>query len=380
MSLINFDANASYGVYPHIVELISRNYSTLNPSSVHRGGQHGKNIIEEARAILNKALGITDRSATTLFTSGATEGNNAAILSPFWLKRSSNLEIVAPLQEHPSVLMPIRRLEKLGARVSWIPSLADGGLDKERLLAAVTDKTDLVVLMLANNESGIIHPVASVVSAIRARNREVLVHCDATQAFGKTAFTFSELNVDTLTVSGHKIGSLPGVGALIIKDKDTFQPLMLGGAQEHHLRAGTENVLGIRAFAEALQIVFSDLPSRIERMKVNRDSVRSKLAEVAGIRFNFQSAAALPNTLSVTIPGVLADDLVVALDLEGVLISSGAACASGKPEPSHVLLSTGMPEREVRETVRISLSAEYAPGELERGVAAIVKCIKQFDL
>lgn len=384
---LNFDANASLGLSEELrSELTPYIDSYLNPSSIHSGGQAARTLIEKARAQLAELLGLND-DYRIIFTSGATEANNQAINSSFWQhlgggitgRSRAGFEIVSSATEHPSVLEPILRLERLGIRTYLVYPGAEQTLQPEQVLKACSPDTKLVSFMLANNETGTISPIAEVCKAVKEFNPRTVFHCDAVQALGKIEVNYSNLNVDMLTFSAHKIGGLTGVGALVVKKELDVNGLLLGGAQELRFRAGTENVLGIVSFGLAARHLISRQAKNIENMLIQRNFLhgyfKEKLGHV-GIRFNL-SPQSLPNTLSLHVPGILADDLVVALDLEGVLISSGAACASGKPLPSHVLIAMGQSEKEARQTIRISLGPDLLSTEVEFAAGRIVTCINR---
>ncbi len=383
---INLDANASSTILPEVrasvAELL---HGALNPSSIHRSGQAARALVEEARAELQKLLELPPHSRI-IFTSGATEANNLAVLAPFLSGRATpalggpGVSIVTSSVEHQSVLAPIALAESWGNSVAKIPVSTEGLLSEDQLFAALGSSTKLVSLMLANNETGHVFPLAALTAAIRERSPGVFIHSDAVQLVGKGPLSFSALGVDALTLSGHKLGALGGVGALVLAEGAPLEPLLRGGAQEGYLRAGTENVLGIVSLGVAARVIRSNLRARILRMREGTQFLRALLsAELPYVRWNTPEEGALPNTLSLTIPGVPADDLVVAMDLEGVGISSGAACSSGKPLPSHVLLAMGRSMAEARSTIRLSLEASYETDQLERAARVLIQCVKRFN-
>jgi cysteine desulfurase len=234
--------------------------------------------------------------------------------------------------------------------------------------------------MYANNETGQIFALEEIAAQARALNPEILIHSDAVQAIGKTAFNFSSLGLDMITVSGHKLGALSGVGALVLKNGFEFEPQILGGPQEQYLRAGTENVLGIVSLGEAAKHIRKNLKQRIACLgELKKEALEIIGRDLPQAVVHCRGISSLPNTLSLRIPGILADDLVVAMDLEGVLISSGAACASGKPEPSHVLVAYGLSPAEARETIRLSFTAELSLEDLRLGLKTLVHCVKRMQ-
>lgn len=375
---INLDANASYGVLPEVQAALAGAYDGLNPSSIHTGGQRARAAIERARDSLARLLRLRG-GERIVFTSGATESNITAIEAPFHATptgfAAEGPRWVTTALEHHSVLEPCARLGRRGIRGTVITP-AGGAVSGGELAPVVTPATQLVSVMAANNETGHVSPLGEVVDVVRARSPRCLIHTDGVQLLGKLNLNPFEAGVDAVSVSAHKIGGLAGVGALILREGLEVPPLLVGGPQETRYRAGTENVSGIVAFGLAAEVVARDLAARIERMRSGAAFLRDELSRtVPDISFNSPPEGGLPNTLSVTVPGIRADDVVVALDLLGVYVSSGAACASGKPEPSHVLLARGLSEAAARATVRLSLRADHSPAELARAAGAFAHAV-----
>jgi cysteine desulfurase len=230
--------------------------------------------------------------------------------------------------------------------------------------------------MAANNETGVINPISEIVRRVREIAPRALIHTDAAQLLGKGVVSMKELGVDLMTVSAHKIGALSGAGALCIREGVQIEPLLLGGAQESKLRGGTENVLGIAVFGAVCDVIAGELPDRCEVMRDIRDAFESLVGrELPEALINGAGVSRLPNTSSLYIPGIHADDLIVAMDLERILISSGAACTSGKPEPSHVLMAMGQNEERTRSTVRVSFRADLPLDRVPRVVSALTNSV-----
>jgi cysteine desulfurase len=361
---IDCDANATYapseeiqGVITHLVKKLG------NTSSLHRGGQRARAVIEEARAAVRALVGARSRDHV-IFTSGASEANNMVIASA----ANKGGTIVTSTIEHPCILAPCAAVTSFsegrnGVAVHYVSPTASGVITPECVAEQITSDTRLVSIMLANNETGVINDLHGVAQRAHQRVSTAYVHTDAAQCLGKIPLSFEQLGVDAMTVSGHKFGALTGVGALILREECEVAPLIRGGPQEGKLRGGTENVLGIGVFgAVARHLVeggLGVLEARASRMRAVRDAFEDAVQSlIPGCAINGVSEQRLPNTSSICIPGVRADDLVVALDFEGILISSGAACSSGKPEPSHVLLAMGQSEDRVRSTIRVSFRAD----------------------
>jgi cysteine desulfurase len=372
--LINLDANATHSLLPEVRRALSGlPEECLNPSSIHRGGQKARSLIEEARQEIRLFCGAGVRDKV-VFTSGATEANNLAINSPFWRKDWNTGDfVVTTAIEHPSVAAPIERLHSLGLERKIVFPTTDGRFKSDFFWGESPAR--LCSIIYAGNETGDVLPVREIVKALRSHHPKTLIHVDAVQALGKLSLNFSELGADTLSISGHKIGGLFGSGALIVREGLELSALILGGAQEEGFRSGTENLQGIFSFGIAARSARLELDRRILRMKNYQGLALRVLAAAAPFRQNCWSREQLPNTLNLYFPGVAAEDLVVAADLEGVCISAGPACSAGKPEISRTLLAMGLPENEVRESVRISFESFYQPERLERGLEKLVECI-----
>ncbi len=370
--IIDCDANATYAPDERIRGVISSCLESLgNPSSLHRGGQRARAAIEEARASVRRLVDAEEKDLI-VFTSGATEANNAVVAAV----GSGTGPIISASTEHPCILQPLKRLASRGRTVILVSPQSDGLIASETVAAAVTPDTALVSIMAANNETGVINPIGEIVTKVRAVAPRALIHTDGAQLLGKGALSMREMGVDLLTISAHKIGALSGVGALCVRDGVHLEPLILGGPQESKLRGGTENVLGIAVFGAVADSIASELPARVESMRAVRDAFEERLARaIPDVEFNGAHRDRLPNTSNVYIPGVRADDLIVAMDLERILISSGAACTSGKPEPSHVLLAMGQSEERTRGTIRVSFRADLSQEGCVRVVNALTNAV-----
>ena len=336
-----------------------------NPSSSHELGQRAASALEDARSRVARTLGA--RASEVVFTSGGSESNNTAITG-IALANPRGRHIVSARTEHESVLESVAFLERVhGFEVSWLPVSRTGEIDLDDVQSALRDDTTLVTLMLANNEIGAVHPIAEIASlghAVGAR-----VHTDAVQAAGWGGVSLRELGVDALTLSGHKFGAPKGVGILLITNGVACEPLIHGGGQEHELRSGTENVAWAVAASTALEHATSG-------------AITPELAEllIAGIRREVPSAvltgpehsaaARHAGICSFIFPGVNGETLLLELETRGVLVSSGAACAAGRDEPSHVLLACGFTEDEARTAVRFSLGRSTTRDDILTAIAA----------
>ncbi|MFN3232671.1 MAG: cysteine desulfurase family protein [Alphaproteobacteria bacterium] len=321
-----------------------------NPSSVHSAGRKARNLLEKARATVADAVGASRESV--VFTSGATESNLTA------LQGSKATRLIVCAVEHESILTPTAHSE-LPADI--VPVNSQGVIDLsalERLLAKNSEGA-LVSLMLANNETGVIQPVAE--AARLAHRAGARLHCDAVQALGKIPLDMSDLGVDSLSLSAHKLGGPQGVGALVVSKPELTEPLMTGGGQERNHRAGTENTAGIAGFAAAIEATAPNW----ETIAGWRDNWEARVQAVAPEAVVFsQGAPRLPNTSTIAMPGVPGDSQVMAMDLEGICISAGSACSSGKVKTSHVLDALGAGDR-AGEAIRVSLGWDSQESDLE---------------
>ena len=322
-----------------------------NPSSVHGFGQRARRCVEAARAQV--AALVNAEAAEVLFTSGGTESNNLV------LRGAGRARILVSAIEHDSVLAAVAEPER-------IPVGADGVVRLDRLeeMLKADPRPALVSIMLANNETGVIQPVAD--ATILAHAHGALIHCDAVQAAGKIPVDFAALGVDLLSVSAHKFGGPQGIGALVLRREVALAAEQKGGGQERSMRAGTENVPGIAGFGAAAEVArkaFADY-ARLARYRDQLEQGIRTLAATA--RIFGADAARLPNTACFTMPGVSSETQVIALDLAGVAVSAGSACSSGKVRPSHVLRAMGASEAEAGSAIRVSLGWQSEAGDIER--------------
>lgn len=353
--IVDLDANASLRPSTSLGEKLLLEWNRLgNPSAVHRLGQQARAVVERGRHSIRKLLNLNAHDRV-VFTSGATEANNLAL---HCLSQRSG-KIVSSSIEHPCILEPLRRLGNAGRVVCLVKPTKSGEIASQSVVDAIDEDTSSVSIMAANNETGVVNDLKGIASSARAYSDRILTHTDAAQLCGKSFVDFQELGVDLLTLSGHKMGALGGVGALVVREGIVVDPLILGGPQEEKLRGGTENVLGILSMAIVVEELIETLTRRIETMKCVRDYFEQRIcATLSDISINGTQCARLPNTSNIYVKGIRADDLLVALDLEGVMISTGAACSSGKIDPSHVLLEMGRSEDEAKSTVRVSFRGD----------------------
>jgi len=341
---------------------------TGNPSSVHVEGRAARRLIEQARDQVAALVGADPRNV--VFTSGGTEANVLALVPA--IDGTARDKLLISAIEHPSVLAGGRFP---AAAVERVAVTAGGEIDVaalERRMAALQGRA-LVSLMLANNETGVVQPISQAARVVHAAGG--LLHVDAVQAVGRISCDIKVLGADLLTLSGHKIGAPKGVGALITRTAlSRLDPLIKGGGQERNVRAGTENVAAIAGFGAAAAAARDGLAAERARMAALRDRLEAGLKAASPEVVIFGAAAdRLPNTTLFAVPGMKAETAVIAFDLEGVAVSSGAACSSGKVQPSHVLSAMGVPPQLARAAVRVSLGPSTTESEIERFIEAWIK-------
>ena len=336
-----------------------------NPSSVHGEGRAARRLIEQAREQVAALVGAEPRNV--VFTSGGTEANMLALVP-----LAARERLLTSAIEHPSVLAGGRFP---AGNVDRLPVTGDGQIDLaalEQRLAALRDRA-LVSIMAANNETGVIQPVAQVARLVHSAGG--LLHVDAVQAAGRIGWDINAMGADLVTLSAHKVGGLKGVGALIGRTGlDAFKPLITGGGQERGARAGTENVAGIAGFGAAAAAVCASLAAEAARTGALRERLETglKAASPQVVVFGIE-AERLPNTTLFAVPGMKAETAVIAFDLEGVAVSAGAACSSGKVQASHVLAAMGVPPQLARAAVRVSLGPTTTESDVEGFIAAWIK-------
>jgi cysteine desulfurase len=376
LNLLNFDANACFGV-PLELQPLLRTEPFLNPSSVHRGGQRARAMIEETREHLCALLKLATSDYRVVFTSGASEANNIIIHSMAQrFSGDTTRALVCAATEHPSVLTAtVGYAARHALKTIYVkPDTHTLQYSFAQVAAALegNDEPVLACFMRANNETGRMYDLKDLFLDLRNHFPNVWLHVDAVQGPGKIENCLNELDFDSAAISGHKFGALSGVGACLVKRSrlDEIMSSILGGPQEFGVRAGTENCLGIFSLSLAIKWLMANQTEILERYRSAKLALRKKLS-LSGVRYSSSThdLESLPNTLSLQIDGVTADDCVVALDLQGILCSAGSACLSGKPSPSHVLLAEGLSEVEARSTLRISFSAVHTYKEIEEGIS-----------
>lgn len=372
--MIYLDHNATTPIAPEAREAMQPFLAEEwgNPSSSYRFGAKLKGVIEAARGQVAELIGASQREI--VFTSGATEANNAALHAAV-RANPARRHIITSAVEHSSVLSCCRALEREGARVTVLPVDREGLLKMADWENAITDDTALVSLMWANNETGVLFPVERIAELCRARG--VLFHCDAVQAVGKLPVEVRRLPVDYLTLSGHKFHGPKGVGALFVRRGAPFTPLIHGGHQERGRRGGTENVALIVGLGAAAELTRKGVAAYSAKVRPLRDALEQGiLSAIPDTELNGHREERLPNTTNITFRGVESEALLLLLDQAGVCASSGSACLADSDEPSHVVRAMKPESAASRQMVRLSIGLETTRSDITAAVAAIQQAVQ----
>ena len=375
---IYMDYNATTPVDRRVVEAMLPCFSEQfgnAASKTHPYGWIASKLAENGRAGL--AAGIGAQAEEIIFTSGATESNNLAIKGLAWTLRGRGGHIVTCSTEHKAVLDPCASLAREGFAVTVLPVDGAGRIEPQAVAEALTDKTALVTLMLANNETGTLHPIAAV--ARTCRERGVALHCDATQAVGKVIVDVEELGVDLMSFSAHKLYGPKGVGALYVRRRKPrlhLVPILDGGGHEQGVRSGTLNVPGIVGFARALEIALAEMPAESARVCALRDRLQDAIASrLQGVTVNGDEDNRLPNTLNLSFQGV--DGAALLVGLKEVAVASGSACTSADPRPSHVLMAMGRSKQVANASIRFSLGRGNTSDDVDTVAGAVVREVER---
>lgn len=345
-----------------------------NPSSPHAVGRLARAALDGARESLARRLNADHREI--VFTSGGTEAINLAVKGAAWAGKSIGNRIVITAVEHHAVLNSAANLEKFGFEVVILPVDRYGRVDADQLTGALSDKTILVSLQLANNEVGTLQPIAELVRRARAQ-RTALIHVDAVQAAPYLDIDVKALDVDLLTLAAHKFEGPRGAGLLWLRRGTAILPQMHGGTQERYRRAGTEDVAAAVGMATAYELSCMERAETGARLRHLRDRLRDAIAAIPDVEVTGHPRSRLPGLLSLVVGGVEGDALVLALDLEGICCSTGSACTTGSTEPSHVLTAMGFPDDEARGALRLSLGRTTTDAEVDQAAAVIPRLIER---
>jgi cysteine desulfurase len=377
---IYLDNNATTRIDPRVAQAMADCYSAgyVNPASPHHAGRRTRRVLEQAREDIGRILGchLSDVHADRIIlTSGGTEANNLAILG---LAGQQLGRVVISAIEHPSIVGPADALRQRGFELSRVRVTSDGVTDMDHLKHLLTADTRLVSIMFGNNETGVIQPVCEIAGLCARHN--VPLHTDAVQAVGKIDVNFRQLGATALTLAAHKFHGPRGIGALLVRQEAKLEPILFGGFQQTGLRPGTEPVALAVGMHKALDLWHAEADSRREQMVRLREHFEAKLkAEHPEMVINGISAPRLPNTSSLSFPGLDRQALLLAMDTHGIACSTGSACASGSSEPSSVLLAMLLPEEVVQSSLRFSLGADTTREEIDESYRRISLIIKDLQ-
>ena len=359
--MIYLDYNATAPLHKNVIKKIQNlKFEEFgNPSSVHKIGRNSKKIVEEVRRNILSTL--KAKNYDLIFTSGATESNNLAIKG--FIKKN-NIKTIFSLQtEHSSVIDVVKNLDIEKKFFNINPNGTVNLKEIEEVLSKQTNPF-LVSIMFANNESGIINPIYEISKIVR--KYKGIMHCDGVQSLGKIEIDLDSLDVDLFAISSHKIGGPTGIGALLINTRNNISPEIIGGGQEKNLRSGTENFLGIVGFGEAINEVNNLTKICNSEIKINRDLLETNLKKLSNeIKIFGEDTDRLANTCYFAYPSMTSENQVIALDQHGICVSSGAACSSGKVEPSHVLKAMQVDEKYIHSAIRVSLGWDSTKEQIE---------------
>jgi len=382
MQRVYFDNNATTPVLPEVFEAMRPYFGEHfgNASSIHHHGQETRAAVERARESVAELLRC--RASEVVFTSGGTESDNLAI---FGLAQPGDHVITSTI-EHHAVLNGAKHLEKKGCEVTYVAVDGRGLVDPDDVRRALRTKTKLVTIMMANNETGVVQPVDEIGKV--AAEADVYFHTDAVQAAGKIPIDVNQIGCDLLTISGHKVHAPQGVGALYVRQGTRPEPMLYGGRHERSRRAGTENVPGIAGLGKAAELASAGLRRGDDaKMAAMRDRLERELLAIESSGLNGLAASShpseawvghptrVPNTTNIYFDGIEGEALVIALDLKGLAVSTGAACSSGAIEPSHVLIAMGLRPERARAGIRFSLGKQNTAEEVELAISLVPETV-----
>src|SRR5450631_1233509 len=371
MHRIYLDNNATTPVLPEVFEAMRPYFGEQfgNASSIHHHGQQTRAAVEDARESVAALLGC--RASEIVFTSGGTESDNLAIAGMVGARD----HVITSSIEHHAVLLACKHLEEIGVEVTVVPVDGRSLVDPADVRRALRPNTKLISVMMANNETGVLQPVAEIGRI--AAEAGIVFHTDAVQAAGKVAINVNQIGCHALSISGHKIHAPQGVGALYVRKGTRLQPLFYGGRHERSRRAGTANVSGIVGLGKAAQLAKEALDrGDDQKMAAMRDRLQQGiLAQVEDAGVNGDGASRVPNTANIHFAHIDGEAMVIALDLKGVAVSTGAACSSGAIEPSHVLVAMGLRADQARASIRLSLGKQTTDEEIDAALSLITEAV-----
>lgn len=373
---IYLDSAATTYVKPEVVNEMMNVYQNDfgNPSSVHSFGQSAMNLVDIAREKIAKA--ISCKSEEIYFTSGGTEANNFALIGVAHANRQKGNHIITSKIEHDSVLSACKQLETEGFEVTYLSCDKNGIVSLTELMSAITPKTILVSIMTANNEVGTVQNLNAIAQTVHEKG--ILFHTDAVQAFGAINLNVTQLPIDLMSLSAHKIYGPKGVGALFVKKGVKISPYIMGGKQEHGKRGGTQNVAGIVGFGKAVEIATAEIIENSSKIRKIRDYFVGEVTKnIEGVTLNGHPSQRLPSIVNLSFANVDAESLLLLLDLQGIAVSRGSACSAGSIEPSHTLVAMSKMPEEIKGAIRFSFGQNITREDVNYVVEKLTETIKK---
>ncbi len=373
---VYLDNSATTKSFEDVAQLVAtimcRDYG--NPSSLHNKGMEAEQYVRQAKEIIAKNLKVNEKEI--FFTSGGTEADNIALIGSAMANYRAGRHMITTGIEHPAVLQTMRYLEEQGFKVTYLPVDRNGAIRLEDLQNAITRDTILVSIMHTNNEIGTLQPIAEAGNLIKKINPNVIFHVDAVQGFGKFRIYPKRMNIDLLSVSGHKIHGPKGVGFLYINEKIKIKPIVYGGGQQQGMRSGTENVPGIAGIARAVENIYGNLDEEVERLYGLKEYFIDGVEKIDQVRINGRKGRdGAPHIVSVSIRGVRSEVMLHALEEKGIYVSAGSACAARKPQTSETLKAIGVEKDLLHSTIRFSFSIFTTKEEIDYTLQAMYDTI-----
>lgn len=371
-----FDNSATTRCTKRVQEVVQKTMDLDfgNPSSLHKKGMEAEQYVKAAAAAIAKTLKVKEKEI--IFTSGGTESDNLAIIGTALANQRTGQRLITTEVEHPAVFEAMEFLKTLGFDVVYLPVDKYGVLSLEALQEAVNEQTTLVSVMQVNNEIGTIEPIAEAAKMIRRKNPKTYIHVDAVQSYGKMCIRPKQLDIDLLSVSGHKIHGPKGIGFLYVRDKAKIKPISFGGGQQQGMRSGTHNVPGIAGLGEAALEIYENFDAKIEHIYSLRDYFIKEITGIEGISVNGKmNRDSAPHIVSISVSGIRSEVLLHALEGYGIYVSAGSACASNKPSVSRTLQAIGLEPSLLDSTVRFSFSAYNTIEEIEYAISKLKELV-----
>ena len=373
---VYLDNSATTKCFKDVAELMTKimceDYG--NPSSMHNKGMQAESYIRNAKDIISRNLKVNEKEI--LFTSGGTESDNIALIGSAMANYRAGRHLITTKIEHPAILQTMKYLEEQGFEVTYLPVDKNGQIRLEDLEKAIREDTILVSVMHTNNEIGALQPIEAAGSLIKKINPNIIFHVDAVQGFGKFRIYPKRMNIDLLSVSGHKIHGPKGVGFLYINEKIKIKPIIFGGGQQKGMRSGTENVPGVAGLAKAIEMIYADLDENVEQLYRLKEHFIAGVTRIPDIKINgLTGKESAPHIVSVSIRGIRSEVMLHALEEKGIYVSAGSACASNKPQTSDTLKAIGVEKDLLDSTIRFSFSEFTTLEEIEYTLKAMQEII-----